>query len=100
MTPQEILEIKFYSGDLNKKVTIREYFYKIMQALWDEGESFSGKRPLGNSGWEGDFIGALIKEGVLEGKIDEDGMIEEHDWDESHKFVAKKIIPALFGIVK
>lgn len=92
------MDLKFFSGDLNEEVTIREYFHAIMQALWDEGESFSGKRPLGNSGWESDFISALIKEGVLEGKIDEDGMIENHDWGKSHKFVATKIIPALFGI--
>jgi len=55
-----------------EKLTVREYFKKLMLILWEEGESFSGKRPFGDSGWECDIYNALAVEGVIEADIEDD----------------------------
>lgn len=39
--------------------TVGEYLGAILKALLVEQECFSGKRPLGNSGWEGPLEDAL-----------------------------------------
>ncbi len=36
-----------------------------MIRLWEQGESFSGKRPLGNSGWQSQIIESLIEAGLI-----------------------------------
>lgn len=48
------------------ETTIREYLMRLLLTLWQEGESFSGKRPFGNSGWEWDVIDALHVAGFIE----------------------------------
>jgi hypothetical protein len=55
-----ILNLKFYSGDLMEDITIREFLQKLLLTLFEEMEGFSGKRPFGNSGWDGDLIICLI----------------------------------------
>ena len=47
-------------------LTIKEYLHKLLSTLWDEGESFNGKRPFGNSGWEYDIYTALVKCGAVD----------------------------------
>jgi len=32
-------------------ITVRQYFARLLSVLWDDEESFSGKRPFGNSDW-------------------------------------------------
>lgn len=59
--------------------TIRGYLKALLVALWEQGESFSGKRPLGNSCWEGDLELPLVEAGIVEGKLDEDGWLESVD---------------------
>jgi hypothetical protein len=49
--------------------------------LFEEREGFSGKRPLGNSDWDGDVITELVKQGLITGSIDSDGYIEDADWN-------------------
>jgi hypothetical protein len=62
---------------------LAEYLKLIMLALWEEGESFSGKRPLGDSGWQWDVAGALIREKIVPGKLDADGIgPEEFEWSD------------------
>ncbi len=80
-------DIKFKSADLNRKVTVREYLKELLITLWDEGESFSGKRPFGNSGWQYDLYTALIKGGAITGTLDEDGYIASFDDKKAHTFV-------------
>lgn len=94
---QSILDLKFKSEDLNKKVTIREFFFELMKALWEEKECFDGKRPFGNSGWDGDLIKCLIENKLVEGKLDEDGYLEDYDYAKVDKFIFNKIIKPLFG---
>jgi squalene cyclase len=44
---------------LNEFGTIRTWFISAMQMLWRETESFNGKRPNGDSGWDFDLILAV-----------------------------------------
>jgi len=78
MKPQEILDLPISSSEVDVFI-IRDYFKALLSTLWREGEGFSGKRPFGNSGWEYDVYVALIKGGVIEGVLDEDGFVEECD---------------------
>jgi hypothetical protein len=94
----EVLDLKFYSNDLYKDVTIREYFYCIMKSLWEQQEYFSGKRPLGNSDWDGDLIKCLIQNKLIKGKIDKDGYIDKYSYKELNNFVIDKIFKPLFGV--
>ena len=73
----EVLDIKIESRDIGD-TTLRGYLRQLLLTLWIEEEGFSGKRPFGNSGWQGDVEIALIKNGYVEGKIDKDeGWLEE-----------------------
>jgi hypothetical protein len=63
MTGEEILNVKMAENDAEAG-TVKEYLKKLLEALWDEGEGFSGKRPFGNSGWEYELYGALEDAGA------------------------------------
>lgn len=69
LPPKQALDLRFYCHDLRAKITIREWFRIVLLKLWEEGESFSGKRPFGNSDWEGVFEVVLIRHGCVEGNI-------------------------------
>lgn len=69
MLIRDILELTFFSDDLDEEVTIRGWLSSMLAALWDEGEGFSGKRPLGNSGWEYAPVAMLIEYGALDGEV-------------------------------
>ncbi|MCK4870706.1 MAG: hypothetical protein KAS93_06325 [Gammaproteobacteria bacterium] len=87
MNSKEILNLKLESDDFDKDLTIGGYFKELLVTLWREGESFSGKRPFGNSGWEYDVYKPLIAAGVIAGKLDEDGYIEDVDNVPADKFI-------------
>lgn len=59
--------------------TLRTYLQDLLLTLWDEEQGFSGKRPFGNSGWQVDVYGALVKAGLITGVIDEYGYVEDYD---------------------
>ena len=69
------LDIEFYSSDLNRKITIKNWMLLLLERLIIEEEGFSGKRPFGNSGWKCDVEIALVKSGLLKGTVttEEDG---------------------------
>ena len=73
------------------KYTLRTYFRDMLLCLWDEGESFSGKRPLGNSDWETPIFVALIKGGFIEGNLDEDAYAFDFDERLGRKIVKDAI---------
>lgn len=87
MTTERILDIRFFSNDLNEELTISEYLKKLLTTLWIEEESFDSKRPFGNSGWQYEIYGALIKEGVLSGTLDEEGFIDNFDQNEADEIM-------------
>lgn len=85
------LDLRFKCGDLGGEVSIREYLHALLCRLWDEGESFSGKRPFGNSGWEYDLYKPLIIAGIVSGWIDDQGYVEEVDEKEANAEVFRLI---------
>lgn len=97
----EALEVVFDS-DAGDGITVRKYLYRLLSALWEEQESFSGKRPLGNSGWEYDLYIPLVKAGFISGSIDPDGCIDlnEKQLREASAYVADLISAAIFGVQK
>jgi hypothetical protein len=74
--------------------TIRDYLVSLLGAVWYAGEGFSGKRPFGNSGWTGDLYEPLVKAGIIPGRMDEDGYID--DWDPRDGYAA--IAAAIEGL--
>ena len=80
MKSKEILSLKFYSNDLDREITIKDFFKELLARLLKEQEMFDSKRPFGNSDWDSDLIVCLIKNNVIYGKLDEDGYIEDYDW--------------------
>jgi hypothetical protein len=71
--------------------TIRNYLIILLQELWIREEEFSGKRPFGNGGWKYDIAAALISEGLLYGKLDIDGYVEDYDEDSFNEFMLDAI---------
>lgn len=75
----EVSQLEFHSSDLNEDITIEWFLIKLLSKLWELESCFSGKRPLGNSGWKQDMKKAMIINGYVDGKLDEDGYIEKID---------------------
>lgn len=57
--------------------TLTDFLLNLLSTLWAQGESFSGKRPFGDSGWQFEVYEALVRAGHLPGTLDEDGFLEE-----------------------
>lgn len=99
MTAAEALNISFESRDLYRELTIRDYMKELLSTLFREGESFSGKRPFGNSGWEYDIIEPLVRAGVVRGSFyeAEEGEVPELDEYDRASFerVVTEMIQAL-----
>lgn len=80
MTPAtDLLDLEFDSRELGERVTIAEYFIRLAQTVWQEGESFSGKRPWGNSSWQYEVYTAMIQSEFISGNLDRDGYVEACD---------------------
>lgn len=92
MTNNELLGLKIQTNDFDE-ITVAEFFAKLLQALWHEGEGFSGKRPFGNSGWEYDLARAI---GVAGGfPVVNVGSNDEPEWDLEDEDAAMKAIASL-----
>lgn len=93
----DVLSITFYSNDLDKDITLRDYFKELLKELWREQEGFSGKRPFGNSGWDADIAIALIREGLVDGDV-----VEYDGWDElvtvDHKQLDAVVLEAISNL--
>jgi len=91
MKIKQIADLKFYSNDLDKNLSIKEYLKTLLETLWEEKECFDGKRPFGNSSWDYDIIRCLIKNNVIEGTLDEDGNVDIYDSEDSDKIIMRVI---------
>jgi hypothetical protein len=94
---KNILEIPMQENDA-EAATIGDYFRSLLKEIWTEGEGFSGKRPFGNSGWECDLYVALVKAGVVDGKLDSEGYLEKCDEAKANTVIMKAITS--FGLTK
>lgn len=63
-TVKQILDCPMQENDAGA-ATVREYLRALLLGVWKKGESFSGKRPFGNSGWETEVIDALHQAGMV-----------------------------------
>ena len=66
-TPEWALDNVRFDSDAGEDLTCREYMAALLDTLWVEEEGFCGKRPFGNSGWQGDMFEALTAAGCLNG---------------------------------
>ena len=87
MSIKDILEIKIENDDFPKKTTIKDYLKRLLETVWEEQEMFSGKRAFGNSDWCYDLYIPLIKAGVIDGELDEDGYVNKCDNPKGHKII-------------
>lgn len=90
LTPQQILALPMGENDANA-ATIRDYLITLLTTLWDEKDGFDGKRPFGNSDWDGDLVVALIQAGAIEGELDEDGYIGSCDNNAAEELIGAAI---------
>lgn len=90
MNGEEILALPMEETDVDAS-TIRDYLKKLLSAIWAEGESFSGKRPFGNSGWQRDLELALVRGGAVTGKLDNDGYLDDIDGPAAQKAIVDAI---------
>lgn len=81
LTPAQVLDLPMEENDSGER-TVRGYLIRLLAMVWAEGEGFSGKRPFGNSSWEGDIYVALVRGGAIDGGLDEDGYLETLSQDE------------------
>lgn len=91
VSPQRALALPMPDDNDADAATIGEYLIKLLARLWDEKEAFDGKRPFGNSDWDGELIVALIQAGAIEGELDEDGYINSCDDDAAEELIAAAI---------
>ncbi|MBP7253938.1 MAG: hypothetical protein KBA75_10705 [Alphaproteobacteria bacterium] len=97
----DALEVRFDSG-AGDDITVRDYLRTLLITLWEEKESFSGKRPFGNSGWEYEVLIPLAKAGfVYLGPLNEDG--EPYNWTQeqiqyANAYVSDLILAAFHGV--
>jgi len=59
-----------FDGD---EIRVKDYLKKLLQTLWDEQDSFSGKHPFGNSDWEYDLYVPLANAGFISTNRDSEG---------------------------
>jgi len=77
-----VLNDEFHPVDFDDPVTVRAYLAEFLVALFEQGESFSGKRPFGNSGWENEILVPLVRQGAIKGRIHE---YKEEGYGESYE---------------
>lgn len=86
-------ELRFFCTDLQKKVTIQEFFKIMLFKLWQNPDMFNGKRPFGNSGWEMDLEIALLDNYVIKGIKNKDGYWDKWDREEANKIISDYLNP-------
>jgi len=89
-TPAQVLETPVGPNDAGAG-TVREYLVALAEAVWDQGEGFSGKRPWGNSGWEHDLYHALGARGHIRYEQDEHGYCESVDREAGHRLIRQAL---------
>lgn len=90
-TIQRVLDLELGENDSGEP-TVRAYLAHLLADVWREGESLDGKRPFGNSSWECDLYGPLVRAGLVNGKLDEDGYIEDVNDQAADKLILDAIL--------
>lgn len=87
---REFLDLELGTNDSGEP-TARAYLLRLLADVWREQEGFDGKRPFGNSSWDYDLKVPMVKAGLIRGKLDEDGYVEELDDEAADKIVLAAI---------
>lgn len=77
-----------YGGE---EKTIGDFFRECLVQLWLENEGFSGKRPLGDSGWDWEIYEALAWAGLIGAEFDEFGEMESCDEQMANDLIFKAL---------
>lgn len=85
-----VLDLPMEENDADAK-TVRDYLKKLLVEIVTEQESFSGKRPFGNSGWIYDLYKPLVKARRVKGELCEMGYIMDIDGVNAEKLILKAI---------
>lgn len=75
------LDVRFTSS-VGNQLTVRDYLHKLLAKLWRDGESFSGKRPFGVTGWEYELYMPLEASGFLGTTDTDEGLSAARDYVE------------------
>lgn len=80
-TPEKIRQVLGLElGDNDSgEPTVRRYLLRLLGDVWREGEGFNGKRPFGNSSWEYDLYVPMVRAGLVGGRLDSDGCLDQVD---------------------
>lgn len=78
MTGAEILALPMEPNDA-KAETIKAYLGNLLRGVWVKEETFSGKRPFGNSGWKHEVFTTLAKASAIEADYDDEGGLAGYD---------------------
>lgn len=81
-----IVDVRLRRNDADA-TTIGEYLIKLLQTMWTENESFSSKRPFGNSDWKYELYQPLVAAKLVEGTLDEYEDIVEFDQHEADRLI-------------
>ena len=92
----KVLDLEFFTYDLNTKITIRNYLKELLIGLWDRKDGFSGKRPFGDSGWDYAIGDCLAKNNIIESSIEgEDYFV--YSMNDVDKLMIDELIPIIFN---
>ena len=84
---QRVLSAEMREGNDADATTVGDYLIKLLATAWKEREDFSGKRPFGNSGWQGDIYWALVNAKLVQGRLDADGDLDEVDSEAADRLI-------------
>lgn len=90
-TASRVLDLPMPEDNDAGATTIRGYLFKLLDQLWEEQDDFSGVRPFGHSSWNYDLYAVLLKAGVITGKLDAYGYVEEVDERQGDAVIAAAI---------
>lgn len=79
------------AGNSAGAATVGEYMKTLLATVWREGECFSGKRPFGDSSWQFEVYEALVKAGIIEGTLDDEGYLDDCDTEEADCLIQEAI---------
>ncbi|PCJ96655.1 MAG: hypothetical protein COA52_01255 [Hyphomicrobiales bacterium] len=96
-----ILDVKMIEENDAEAERIRDYLKKLLCSLWIQGESFSAKRPFGNSGWQIELYQSLAASGLVKNckkTVYDDGIIEYYYDSETESLMDDLIIEAIYNL--
>jgi hypothetical protein len=86
-TARRVLDLPLPDNDA-EAATVRDYLTALLSLVWEHEQGFSGKRPFGNSGWQYEVYGPIVRAGLLPGTFDEyDELGGEFDHREADRLI-------------